>query len=694
MDDIICYYSLVGERGIPVCMPIYFLLKENYRKKAEVTLIHTPHTTEVADLSASFLKQEFKNRVRISLVVYDDFIRALKSNSIDEKAEINLTPGMSWQVAEVILNLPENITCINMDYRYLYRYVLKDGIDSASPVKIDRKLTLKNYSFLNPAINIVKTGKPHRFINMYGLNKKNGFTLKLKNQKYMDWINHSLVWGEEIGGFLYLLFDLTEAGLFSSLKKKKDIRNPALSLYRMILATFNTLNYGITIISDNPHMRKRAELDGINAIPENELRIKEWIKCPPEPKKIAIPLKSPSIRWSFKDSSFEDPGERTLFLCLGDNVVTTLKAMDSHCNIHGIDRTVLFFDSDSGRLRSMAEYTESNPLIFGRITTEPTDHMGRGVIERIVELSRHADSEFFFNISPGTKAHTSALSTAARLVGSSKNVFSIRKEAIVSVLTGEVAGKVPSVPPARIISFYCPYSEQQRNEVASSIKRSARLWDSLLYGFAEGHLSFRGGGLRGIVMSGRSMLEPHWSDKAIWLTHRGLQGRFKLPEGIYNKKEDIEKGWWWEIVTYWAIHKHGISSRVLLNVLCYNHEKEKRTKSRRQPYSKKRPDDYYRQLYSEIDLVFSYREHIIAISCKTATKSLYIDALQLLSEARARFGRMAVCFLAVPHRIEDRFIKVSGRDSVRVLTPEELSDREKLVDTIERHIADLSTTTR
>jgi len=92
-------------------------------------------------------------------------------------------------------------------------------------------------------------------------------------------------------------------------------------------------------------------------------------------------------------------------------------------------------------------------------------------------------------------------------------------------------------------------------------------------------------------------------------------------------------------------------------------------------------------------VVFSYMEHIIVISCKTATKSLYIDALQLLSEARSRFGRMAVCFLAVPHRLKDRIIKLSGRESVKVLTPEELYDRKKLVDSIEKHVAALSTTT-
>jgi len=143
MDNIMKYYSLVGERAIPVCMPIYFFLKKDYCKAAEVTLIHTPQTREVAERSESFLKREFDKRVRTGLVSYSDFIEHLKAESLDATAAINLTPGMAWQVAEMVLHLPADITCINMDYRYIYRYMLKDGIDSAIPVKIKKNLRSK-----------------------------------------------------------------------------------------------------------------------------------------------------------------------------------------------------------------------------------------------------------------------------------------------------------------------------------------------------------------------------------------------------------------------------------------------------------------------------------------------------------------------------------------------------------------------
>ncbi|RME62418.1 MAG: hypothetical protein D6778_11225, partial [Nitrospirae bacterium] len=265
MEGSLKYYSLVGTRAIPVCMPLYVLLKKDTSLYADAVLVCTDSTVTVAKKVESFLVKEFPERVSVSIISYRDFISQLSKKGIEDNALVNLTPAMNWQVAQTTTVLPPLARCVHLDYRHLYIYPLEVGIDKAKKIPIDFNLGLENYLHLNPEISIEETNIPHSLLREFNLRKDKGYRIRDSSFQYNHWLNHSLVWLQERAGFLYLLFDLTNKGLHPELSSRQT-GNPSLLLYRLILSSFNPLNYHITVVVDSENKRwlQRATLDGVH----------------------------------------------------------------------------------------------------------------------------------------------------------------------------------------------------------------------------------------------------------------------------------------------------------------------------------------------------------------------------------------------------------------------------------------------
>ncbi|RMG00266.1 MAG: hypothetical protein D6726_11535 [Nitrospirae bacterium] len=669
-SDLLHYYSLVGNRAIPVCMPLYQYLKGNPDLRADATLVCTEGSRDVAGVSEEFFRKEFGERVSVDVVSYDRFMTDLKAGAVQSDGVINLSPGMNWQVSEVVLNLPEGFQCVNLDYRYIYRYPLDTGIEDADRMEMRYDLGFENYNMLNPEVEVQRDETPHMNPAFHEISGDCHFKLKLrKYHPYISWINYSLLYVQERRGFLYLLFDITERGLHQHLKGMKR-ENQSLVLYRLINSTFEQVNYSVTVISDNRLFKERASYDGICIIEDKKPAMERWLKNPPEPKKTPMKGKGemslPRIRSKMK---------RVLLLSLGDNILPTLKAIKSHREIHNTDTTIVFYDEDSERLRSIAEKMKGRFIYYGKLELLPTDHMGRGVLEKMKAICREQGVEWFVNITPGTKAQTVALSAGASMLGLADRVFSLKKVSLCEVRTGKEVGRVYDVSPDEVIDFYCFDYEGKEGALSVNVEENKELWDDILQGFAAGKYEYRGGGLKGICIKGnRPVLSGFEFDRSGYtLYHEGMKKSFSLPAEVFKREKDLEEGWWWELTTFRAITKHEISDRVMLNILCYSSHKHK--------------------TMSEIDLAFTYRGYIVAVSCKTYKDNIKLHAYQLLAEARNRFGRMAVCMLALPHNNSDEYVGIDEKgEKVFILNPGILSSKDKLVETIEKQISLLSTT--
>ncbi|RME63685.1 MAG: hypothetical protein D6778_09215 [Nitrospirae bacterium] len=394
-------------------------------------------------------------------------------------------------------------------------------------------------------------------------------------------------------------------------------------------------------------------------ITKSKGQIKNWLNSPPEPKKEPLPH-SPSF---VRVPQVKVSSNRTLVLCLGDNIVPVLKAIKTHHEAHKTQKVLVFYDETSQRIRDLLEplrqYCSKRFIEFKQAGT---DHMGASILEKMKQYLKPLSREsVYINITPGTKAQAVALATGACKLDIKDRLYSIHKNRLVEITTGSSVAEVSEVPPEEVIPFY--FYEHRTKRAYEQIARTSELWESLLDVLSKNPKAYRGGGFSGIYYKGQRFLDV--DEKALKVYHRGLHREFKLPREVFQRQEDIRGGFWWEVVVYWALRRH-LQCEVHLNV---EHLDE-------------------RQLpLSELDIVTAWEKNIIVVSCKTSTKELDLHSMQLVAEARARFARMAVCFIAVPTETERQLIELPHQETfVRVLPPTILNNRQRLLGELKDHI--------
>jgi hypothetical protein len=644
------YYSLVGKRAIPVCLPLFTILHRN-AKRAEVNLIYTGGTYNEAEECKNFIEEVFRDRVSIQIVAYKDIIDKLDKISLPTNSFWNLSPGMNWQVSEVTLKMDNNSTILLADTEYLYFYKSEDF--SLTNKLILKNLGLENYIRLNKEVSIEQTDTPHK-IARENLELSRGYIfkeIKILNKErvgsnILKWINKSLIAVKEHKGFLYLYIDMNDIPQ-DILKRFQERKNRACTFfYRIVNSVFPSENYRVIIYTNDQWLIERAKIDNIYAV-DTIGKLKSLFNSPPLPYKYKI--EQSNDREGSRLS--KDRKGKILFLCCGINVEPTIKAI----HYHKPDTVILFYDKNTPYTQSIAKnirtlyFHESLPVIL-----KETDHLGSDIVKTISEYTR-GFKEVEFNITPGTKAQTIALSIGAKYRNSGSGVWSIKDTSLKNIITGEERAGIDKLEDFadRIIKInFSQWGNISKYQIS---EENIPLWQDILKGLASGRIRYRGEGLRGLGL--------RLDEKNHTVEYNGK--RYKLPEEYFETPDDRDthKGKWWEAVVATALMKICKKEDIGLNL---------------EWPIKQKP-------LTELDIVFSYKSYIVVISCKTALSDIDYEVFLLLSEAKKRFGRFTICCIAVPEKSNS----YESGNRVRIIGVDELSRIDEVLD---EFIASLKTT--
>lgn len=663
-------------------MPIHTLLESGSLQagKLEIKLVSTPSTFEKAALCLDWLKNQHPDLELAPTVYFQDstaFWSELAKNADD--LYLNVNPAMQWQVALACLRLPKTTLCLASDHTHCYLWKLTDDIQKCSETELPN-IGLENLVELSEDISLdIRPSERNNRLSrevaecldtLKSDEKK--FLLKLpdKNNHVHQRINERLIWVDERKGRLRLLLDMTED------KDNGDL----LEDFRLINAVFPPLYYEITIASYNTKIIKRAEVEGLDCIRVTRNKkwhgeISDWVKGHRTVKpKSVVPEKSRANLSMFDLSG--SIGKSPLFVCMGDNIEPTIKAILSHTEA---DSVGLFYDKASARIDSLA----TKLALFGKfkykkkITLLPTDHKGHGMLEKISEIAPKCKT-FSVNVTPGTKLQTVALASAARNHAGPDNTFSIYRnnasgtETIRRVVDSQDCAEVASPDMEDLLDCLIADFKHAGREVETETERilSLDLWDKILSDISENKIHPFDSFENFQVINESYPLEIMPDSMTV---KSGNDTTFQLNENFFGKDGG---GTWWEAVVAHAIKK-ALGAEVYMQL-------EWAWPGR--PNSKG-------VHYAEIDVVTTCRKHILAISCKTMKQGADIAAYAIKSETSNRFGRFAIPLLALPHEeIMGENIAGQEKDGVTVLTPSLLTDADNLKKTVESVIISRSTT--
>lgn len=648
--------SLVGQRAQPVVSPIYSYLKHYREFEYEVLLIHTKATYDVALLCKSVLNDMgVPAALKLFSQTADDFRKLLLTNCTGE-CIFNLNPGMNWQIALSSLLLPESIAVFASDANKLYAWKLGEDVAACEEIAL-RNIGMHVYQQLNPFIQIEETDGENVYLShsvKNGLSKSSkskGFSIVMNDKRFQQcpdittWINESLVWVREQRGYLHLLFDLD--AMHHRGPNLCEIQ--PLNMFRLITSVFDPLNYSVTIITDDKHLLERASVEGIPSILAGD--IKKWRTKAKESNPKGT-LSDKACSRNIKIDIRETKG-KTLFVCLGDNVEPTLTAIFSFMAMSGDvsqRHIVLFYDEYSSRICFIAKNVEHLVKLRGySIALVGTDHRGKDIISYVASLN---EQESFFNITPGTKMQTVALSVAARKISRGNRVFSIDGKDTRLVLESTTFPlQTPSVEDV-ITCLIPPQKDDTMPDTAGD-----GLWENILDCLCKGKLTI---GIKGSLVDNKQHAAFETIDQ------KKVKSIITGQEFSVNSGESLKGGFWWEETAAFALReKLGVKTRVNVKWDWFDTSMQ----------------------YSELDIVFNYLGRICVVSCKTKKRALEQDAIVVRSESDKRFGRFSIAFLAIPWEDSaDR--NICG---VKILSPQMLSDRERLISSISDFITEKRT---
>jgi|GEM_PF-685558 len=669
--------SCVGARPLAVISPIKTLIiRKSFKPEhTSIILMPTSQTQKKAEDCKEWFLEAFPE-IAVEIVVFDDknlppLMEHIKKSA--EKIYFNSDPGMNWQIAKMVIHLPQNTQLMYADYEFLYLWPIDKDI------KDSYKLGLANLGF-----ELYNRFSDKRFIKKEGINDALNESIKalLKTHNYNEHfeveyekpptgklceiIKNRLVWARERHGIVYLLFDFLKK---TNEKDKQDEKYNDLAIYRAITNIFDPLKFIITIITDDLNLKERATIDGIgflflkrdsNADLDDKFKgqLINWIeeKVWYRPKTV-LPGKARLYldQFDFHDNETNET-ESCLFVCVGDNIETTLKAI----RYHGLKNVFVFFDENAYRIKWAAMKIKET-LKDVNIKLLPTNNMGYGIMDKIIDISRGV-KDIHINITPGTKSQGVAMCQAARNIGRLDSLFSIDKDIAKSLSDSSVTLKINDTDQMEVIKCnIAPFKEYK------SIHEDP-IYLTLMEGLSKNTI-FRGANILELKNRKKmpifSKLSEDFEGQSI-LTCVLDNKVHNFPDEFFDEKIG---GIWWEAAVAYTIKKN-LTENVLWSVK-WNW------------FKKKKKNDKF---FSEIDIVFPFQNYICAVSCKSgAARGLdEIVRYEIKSEAERRFGRFSLPFIAVP------FDKYNGKeykgkiyDDVMYLTPSLLLDKNELYSTIE-----------
>jgi len=669
--------SCVGQRPLAVISPIKTLitLKGFKPEDTSIILMPTSHTQKKAEDCKGWFLDAFPE-IAVDIVIYDDKNLPLLMESVEKNAEeiyFNSDPGMNWQIATIVMHLPQNTQLMYADYEFLYVWPIGKDIQNSD------KLGLANLGF-----ELYNRFSDKRFIKKEGTNDALNESIKalLNTHNYnahfeveyekpptgkiYDIIRNRLVWARERHGIVYLLFDFLKK---TNEKDKQDEKYNDLAIYRTITNIFDPLNFIITIITNNYFLKKRATIDGVSSLflkrNDNDEwddkfkgQIINWIedKVWYRPKEL-LPEEARRYLDEFDfDNNETNETESCLFVCVGDNIETTIKAI----RYHGLKNVFVFFDKKAYRIKWAAMKIQET-LKDVNIKLLPTNNMGYGIMNKIIDISQGI-KDIHINITPGTKSQGVAMSQAARNIGRLDSLFSIDKDIAKSLSDSSVTFKINDIDQMEVIRCnVAPFME-------STTIHEDPIYLTIMEGLSKNTI-FRGANI--LELKNRKKMPifgklTEYSEGQSILTCVLDNKAHIFPNEFVDKNKG---GIWWEATVAYAIKKN-LTEDVLWSV-------------KWDWFKKKKKNDKF---FSEIDIVFPFQNYICAVSCKSgAARGLdEIVPYQIKSEAERRFGRFALPFIAVPFdKYRAKEYKGKIHDDVMYLTPSLLMDKNELYSKIE-----------
>jgi len=691
-NEKIAILSCVGQRSLAVISPLHTLIKQKNLKTEEISLFlfTTEGTkTQAEDCKAWFLEKY--GGMDVNVMFFDQKnLKCLIDKAIKHASTVyfNTNPGMNWEISTLAIFLPENTLCIYADYGRLFIWEIEKDIKDADSYKIlDLGLNIynrfseKNFyeeNGINPGLSY----NIQEFLQRNGLNKR--FTVSGKNVpaegEIAEFLKNRLVWVKESSGFIYLLFDFQLGDLSNlTVDQIKEKNKYYLNIYRSITEIFDPLNFTVAIITDSNFINTRAKVDGIFSYFFSKKNydkfsdiISKWFTKKIIPKKVhypANPLKNNT------DKNYISTSKSALFVCLGDNIEPTLKAIYSH----NLKEVYMFYDINSPRISFLAETIKKVERNFA-INLIETDNKGINIYENIKKISSNLEN-IEINISPGTKSQGVALVQAARYLNKTDSLFSIDKD-FIKKLTDPSLSYKRVISPSTDTLIKCHITPHRDPLPIPAVPPFLSIMEKLAHKEINPDTS-----IFKLVDKGRPIFQvikqPSLGNYMI--VKCNIDGKtYNIPNSF---KDENKEGVWWDMVVAYTLKKK-LNTKIFLDVTW----DWPQTQSIGYTDNKK-------SHFTEIDIVFRWREFICAVSCKTGTiKGLNeITRFEIKSEADKRFGRFALPFVAIPRQPSDMQYKENDyknlmKDDVMYLFPSLMIDSKKLIEAIDYFIESKRTT--
>lgn len=690
--------SCVGERPLAVIAPIVALMAEKNFDPASVTilLLHTRGTVNQTRTCTRWLEERYPG-IQTHVVEFVKNLDALRRLLVvTGTIYFNVNPGMNWQVAFITLALPaQKSYCFASDFDRLYLWPSASDIGGKLTETFTlHDLGLESYSALSPEISVTVEEKLSAGRQCNALRSRIcarhgrrffGISFRASGKRTVppfvcDEITDRLLWVHERRGMLYLLFDLRKRR--GSCRKTGDCPayggRPRMILtydvelrdiFRLITAIFNPLNYILTVVTDHDQVWGRCRVEGIDCIetgpPGNriagyEKAISAWIDDSrlPMPKRMENPG---AVAPQFENIPYQS-SNRHLFVCVGDNPDPTMQAAQTHqpCSVW------LFYDVQAPRIADIAKKIQT--LLRDRYPDEnvallPTDHLGRNIINTLKKL----DGPFAVNVTPGTKCQGLALAASARRAGA--DVFSIRSPWVENIVDETNRLKVVPTDVKDLLAVLpvpaVPVDEDDSHR---------QLWRDILKELAVGRLK-PADDIRKMTLRDGKVPVFAFVNNGIRYIPKGTA--YPVAESFFKKRSG---GFWWEATVAQAV-ADCLPGTEVLSWMKWQWPALNETLAG--------------GTYSELDVVFTYGNYVVVVSCKAGKVALEEEALLVGGEAAKRFGRFALPCIAVPYeKRKNTPIQGAVINEALVMTPRVLSDGKYMVGRIEHLIKTVKTTSK
>lgn len=669
--------SCVGMRPLAVISPISTLIERKKMEKEDlqVVLFTTEFVREKAEKSKSYLEERFPGiSVRVVPLEKDNIRSVLEpENEEQHHFYFNVDPGMNWSVAMVSYYLPSSTTCFYADFARLYLWNINEDPQNAYALHL-LNVGLDTYNRFSDDLLFEEEEGINEGLreNIKSLLKDQGFKshvrVKFRSPEVPEllrnFVNSRLVRAFEKHASICLLFDFQFSHELAQMSKEeaREKRKEYTALYRAVTEIFNPLNFSVSFATDDYHLRERALADGYPVIWTREAsgetwkeRLINWITG-----NYRVRPKSVIHRELKRDSgvtvSKRAPARKNLFVCLGDNVTPTLKAILSH----DPENVYLFYDRNSDLISSIARNLRDLMMTRGKyVELIETNNRGQGIIEFIMTKASRMQ-EFQINLTPGTKAQTVALTRAAKLLGNERNLFTIHSrkgsESITRLVDDESLCEVINPSPEMIIKCQpVKFKEAyEPPEIDAFLKVMAMLAQKRVSGNLSHILGLR---LRNKPVFKKLGTSSQKNKIRLWCLLDGKD--YEIEQSFIDSERS---GIWWEAAVAYVIKK-GLDVNVMWSAMW------------EWPGSSKQ-----KRFLTELDVVFGWNNYICVVSCKTGREGFSpVTRYEVKSEARKRFDRFALPFIAVPvDEYHGKLYAGVTEEGVMYLTPSVLAHGERL----------------